>query len=81
MQILVYGRPEPYGVTYINVHDNKYLSFLKAYEVQFESNIDQNGKILNADNQYLKKYSGMFMWLQMFLRPRKCIVGLKIHLN
>ncbi len=81
MQILGYGRPEPYGVSYINVPDKKYFSFLKAYEVQLESNIDQNGKILNANNQYLKKYSRMFMWLQMFLRLRKCIVGLKIHLN
>jgi hypothetical protein len=70
-----------YGITYINILDERCPSVLKVDEVQLELDIEHSGKILNANNQYFKKYSGTFIWLQMFLRPRNCILGLEIYLN
>jgi len=58
----------PYGVTYVDVPDERCPSVLKAIKVQLELDINHNGKILNANNKYLKKYLGTFIWLQMFLR-------------
>jgi hypothetical protein len=41
-------------VNYIVIPDQR-RSDLKVDEVQFDSNINQSGKIINANIQYLKK--------------------------